>query len=89
MKNNITPGPWLRQAYFPDSLKFRCAIAALPELVQALRAVVAALNKPVQFTPHTAADAISSLLGCIDVLRGDARFAVNEARSALARAGIE
>ena len=63
------------------------ALQAVPELVAALRAVIAALTQPVQTTPHSGEDSVSSLLGCIDVLRGDARFAVNEARAALSKAG--
>jgi len=70
-----------------EALAISRAIAAVPELVAALRAVIAALTQPVQTTPHSGEDSVSSLLGCIDVLRRDARFAVNEARATLSKAG--
>ncbi len=60
-------------------------IASAPELLAALKAIVAALSQPVQSTDISEADR-SRLAGVVQILRGDAFFAVNAARSAIAQA---
>jgi hypothetical protein len=60
-------------------------IASAPDLLEALKAVVAALTQPVQGTDLTDADR-SRLAGAVQIMRGDCAFAVNTARSAIARA---
>ena len=62
-------------------------IAAAPDMLEALRAIVAALSQPAQRADVTDADR-SRLAGMVNILRGDATFAVNAAQSAIARAEV-
>ncbi len=73
-----------------NALKAECEanaklIAASPDLLAALKAIVAALSQPAQRTDLTNADR-SRLAGVIQILRGDAVFAVNTALSAISKA---